>query len=190
MKAYKLVRVMKDGSLAPLFINQKLRFPIGKWLKSEFHPRKGFAERQGWHCTFTPFAPHLSEKKRVWIEVEVTDFIKYDRPESQGGAWILADQMKVVRVLDKQEVADLLVKPEDKPKPKVTKSSFLEWYFSDSVDIKILGRNVLSLLEENNTATITTQDIFNSSGYIPSHICENDNDADEDYEPQDCILID
>jgi len=108
MKAYKLVRKMKDGSLAPLFINQKLRFPFGEWLKSEFHPRKGFAERQGWHCTLKPFAPHLSEKNRVWVEVEVKDYEHYNRPESQGGTWVLADQMKVVRELTYDEVKELL----------------------------------------------------------------------------------
>ena len=100
MKAYKLVRQMKDGSLAPLFINQTFRFPIGEWLKSEFHPKKGFAERQGWHCTLKKHAPHLSTKGRVWIEVEVEDYEFYNRPESQGGTWVLADRMKVIRVCE------------------------------------------------------------------------------------------
>lgn len=96
MIAYKLVRKMKDGTLAPLFINKKLRLPIGEWLQAENHPTKGFAERMGWHCCFKPIAPHLSVKDRTWIKVEVEDFIKYNRPESQGGAWILANKMKVI----------------------------------------------------------------------------------------------
>lgn len=96
MKAYKLVRKMKDGSLAPLFINQKFRFPMNEWLQSECHPRKGFAVRQGWHCCLKPEAPHLSEKGRVWIECEVEDYELYDRPECQGGTWALADKMKVI----------------------------------------------------------------------------------------------
>ena len=29
MKAYKLIRKMKDGSLSPLFINKKSRIPVG-----------------------------------------------------------------------------------------------------------------------------------------------------------------
>jgi hypothetical protein len=97
MKAYKLVRKMKDGQLSPLFINQKSRLPIGEWMDAEFHPRKGFAERQGWHCTLEQNAPHLSEKGRVWVEVEVDDYELYDRPESQGGTWVLAQRMKIVR---------------------------------------------------------------------------------------------
>lgn len=99
MIAYKLVRKLKDGSLSPLFINKKLRLKRGEWLKSECHPTKGFAVRQGWHCTLKPEAPHLSEKDRVWIKVEVADYMLYNRPESQGGTWVLADKMKVLKEL-------------------------------------------------------------------------------------------
>ncbi len=99
MKAYKLIRKMKDGSLSPLFINIKSRIPIGVWLEAEAHPTKGFAFRKGWHCTLEPNAPHLSERDRVWVEIEVDDFEYYDRPESQGGTWVLAQRMKIVREL-------------------------------------------------------------------------------------------
>jgi hypothetical protein len=51
MIAYKLFRKLKDGSLAPLFINKKTRIPLNKWLDAEPHPTKGFAFRKGWHCT-------------------------------------------------------------------------------------------------------------------------------------------
>jgi hypothetical protein len=99
MKAYKLIRKLKDGSLSPLFINKKSRIPVGVWLDAEAHPTKGFAFRKGWHCCFEPVAPHLSEKDRVWIEVEVEDFKLYNRPESQGGIWVLAQRMKIVKEL-------------------------------------------------------------------------------------------
>jgi hypothetical protein len=97
MIAYKLVRKMKDGSLAPLFINKKSRIPICEWLEAENHPTKGFSVRKGWHCTLTPVAPHLSEKGRVWVQVEVEDTELYNRPESQGGMWVLAQRMKVIK---------------------------------------------------------------------------------------------
>lgn len=97
MTAYKLVRKLKSGGLAPLFINKRLRLPMDEWLEAECHPTKGFAVRAGWHYCFTSLAPHLSDKDRVWIEVEVEDFETHDRPESQGNAWILANRMKVVR---------------------------------------------------------------------------------------------
>lgn len=95
MIAYKLFREMKDGRISPLFINKKLRLDIGVWLNSEFHPTKGFAERKGWHCTLKPIAPHLSENGRAWYEVEIEDYQFYERPESQGGTWVLADRMKI-----------------------------------------------------------------------------------------------
>ena len=110
MKAYKLMSCSKDGKLFPLFINKNTPTPIGEWLQSECYPTKGFAVRRGWHCCFTPLAPHLklrlkSGRPRVWVECEVEDFTTYDRPESQGGAWILADRMKVLRILETAEVA-------------------------------------------------------------------------------------
>ena len=90
---------MKDGSLSPLFINQTSRVPVGVWMEAELHERKGFAVRKGWHCTLEKNAPHLSEKNRIWVEVEVEDYELYDRPESQGGTWVLAQKMKIVREL-------------------------------------------------------------------------------------------
>lgn len=113
MKAYKLLRVAKDGQLHPLFINRKEPTPFGVWLKAECYPTKGFAVRQGWHATFKPLAPHLSMQlasgeKRIWCEIEVEDWASYDRPESQGGAWILAQRMKVNRVLSEDEVNQIL----------------------------------------------------------------------------------
>lgn len=105
MIAYKLIRRMKDGSLSPLFINCKSRIPLGEWLEAENHPTKGFAERKGWHCTLKPVAPHLVETPkngapRVWVKVEVEDTELYNRPESQGGTWVLAQRMKVLEVLN------------------------------------------------------------------------------------------
>lgn len=99
MVAYKLVRQMKDGTYAPLFINQKFRFPFNEWLIAECYPTKGFAVRKGWHCTSNPVAPHLSEKGRVWLKVEVDDYEEFKRPESQGGLWFIAQKMKVLEVL-------------------------------------------------------------------------------------------
>lgn len=97
MKAYKLVRKMKDGSLSSLFINKTKRLPIGIWMKAEEHNTKGFAFRPGWHCTLKPEAPHLSPKGRVWVEVEVDDFTYEKRPESQGGTWLLAKAMRITK---------------------------------------------------------------------------------------------
>ena len=104
MKAYKLLRVDTKGNLRPLFINKKQNIPIGKWLKAEGHPTKGFAVRKGWHCCLEPNAPHLkmqpkNQMKRVWCEVDIQNTELYKRPESQGGTWVLAQKLKLVRIL-------------------------------------------------------------------------------------------
>ena len=104
IKAYKLMR-LKNGALYPLFINRRQEVPLGTWLPAECHPTKGFAVRQGWHCCFQPNAPHLKTtlangERRVWVECEVEDWHSYNRPESQGGAWILAQRMKALRILN------------------------------------------------------------------------------------------
>jgi hypothetical protein len=94
--AYKLVRKMSDGKLASLFINRKSRLPLNKWLVAGSYRTKGFAYRPGWHCTLKPIAPHLSTEGRVWVKVEITGLTYYDRPESQGGTWILAKKMRII----------------------------------------------------------------------------------------------
>lgn len=109
MRVYKLMRLRKDNTLGSLFINRNEVYPIDKWLEANFYPTKGFAEREGWHCCFEMNAPHLKEKlangeQRVWVECEIKDWEKYDRPESQGGAWILAKWMKIVKVIENNNI--------------------------------------------------------------------------------------
>ena len=99
MFAYKLVRQLKNGELASLFINKKVRLPLNEWLEAEDHPTKGYKHRPGWHCTKSPEAPHLSKKGRVWVKVELQLFTLEVRPESQGGVWLLADRMKIIEIL-------------------------------------------------------------------------------------------
>ncbi len=100
IRAFKLVRLLKDGQFAPLFINRRLRLPVGVWLEAEDHPTKGYAHRPGWHCTLSPTAPHLSLSRRVWLKVALKDFKYIDRPESQGGRWALANWMKVLGIAE------------------------------------------------------------------------------------------
>ena len=109
MTAYKLMRLGKDGNVYPLFINKKEATRFGEVLKAECYPTRGFAIRCGWHCCFQPVAPHLKEKlasgeRRVWVEVKVRDWESYDRPESQGGAWILAQKMIAVKIMNEDDV--------------------------------------------------------------------------------------
>lgn len=99
MKAYKLFKQRKDGSIGPLFINARQRLEPGVWYDAEDHPTKGFAHRPGWHCAAAPTTKHLSEKGRVWYAVEIEDFHTFPRPEYQGGEWLIARRMRVIEAV-------------------------------------------------------------------------------------------
>lgn len=99
--AYKLFRVRRNGTIGPLFINRPLVVVPGEWMEAENHPTKGFAVRPGWHCTLVPVAPHLktdlkSGEIRRWFKVEVEGITTFQRPESQGGTWVLAKRLRVL----------------------------------------------------------------------------------------------
>lgn len=117
MKVYKLVRMGTDGQCYPLFIGKKQPFVFGQKMKCEFLPTKGFAPRSvddknsgGWHCCFTCYAAHLSEKlatgeQRVWIECEAEGTTKtYKRSLLQGGDWILVEYLTPLRIVPWDEV--------------------------------------------------------------------------------------
>ena len=99
MIAYKLCRQLKNGNITSLFINKKVPLPFDQWLEAENHPTKGFKERPFWHCTSEPIAPHLSMKGRVWVKLEMADFWEFERPESQGGMWYLAKNIKLIEII-------------------------------------------------------------------------------------------
>jgi hypothetical protein len=100
--AYKLLRVRNDGTLGPLFINRDQVIPINQWLQAEDHKTKGYAHRPGWHAALRPHAPHLRARPangevRKWYMVEMAGTQLYDRPESQGGTWVLGSAMRVMK---------------------------------------------------------------------------------------------
>lgn len=109
LTCYKLVRKRKDETLGSLFINRKAVLPIDKWLEAEFFPTRGYAERFGWHCTYYPYAPHLKQDidTRVWVQCEAENWEEYERPKAQGGVWILAKKIRIIRILPKWEVEKL-----------------------------------------------------------------------------------
>ncbi len=113
MKVYKKVRIKKDGKCYPLFIGKNKPFIFGEWMQCEFIPTKGFAERSisdtekigGWHCCYQPVAPHLADElksgEKVWIECEAKGRTKrYERPESQGGAWVLVEYIMPLQIVE------------------------------------------------------------------------------------------
>jgi len=96
MTAYKLFRKRKDGSIGSLFINKTQKLPYDTWLNAECHPTKGFKIRPYWHCTSKPVAPHLSINNRIWLKVEIDEYIEFKRPVKQGGLWFLAKKIKIL----------------------------------------------------------------------------------------------
>lgn len=99
MLGYKLLRVRKNGTIGPLFINKTQIITIGEWLESGCYPTPGFAVRPGWHVMAKPEAPHLCLDGRRWYLVEIKDFETHMRPNSQGGIWYLSKYMKVIQPL-------------------------------------------------------------------------------------------
>lgn len=97
--AYKLFKQRKDGTLGSLFINRRMRVPVGEWLEAEDYPTKGYAHRPGWHSGETNGKCHLSEKDRIWCKVLIKDYYNFKRPKNQGGMWYISQWLKVVKVL-------------------------------------------------------------------------------------------
>ncbi len=104
MIAYKLMRKMKDG-YAPLFCGKKTRYITGVPYQAELNETKGFKVRKGFHCTSLPYAPHLTERDRVWVKMKVDDLTYYNRPKAQGGVWVLAQNVTILEELTKVDVA-------------------------------------------------------------------------------------
>ena len=104
MIGYKLLRELKNGEISSLFINKKQRIKMGEWMMSMCYPTKGFAVRPGFHVLQRPLAPHLGMEGRAWYKVEIDDVTLMERPEAQGGIWMLCGRMKVLSKLTKKEL--------------------------------------------------------------------------------------
>jgi len=98
-RAYKLLRLRKNGELASPFINRRPALPLGVWLQAFDFRTKGFAHRPGWHCCHAPEAPHIGMAGRVWAEVVIRDYYHFQRPKNQGGLWFIAEWMRIERVM-------------------------------------------------------------------------------------------
>ena len=61
-----------------------------------------------------------------------------------------------------------------KQKIIIDRKSFLDWRFSNSDDYDDLIYIVEKQLKEKNEATISLDDLISNTGYIPSHIIENE----------------
>lgn len=133
-KGYKLFRQLKTqpGKIFPLFVGKGNAIPMGQWLAAEAlntdAQRQGLAQRPGWHLGMLPNTQHLTEKDRVWAEVEIPADVEYQTeadksptkdiknkipagghyrypvPARQGGTWYIAGSIKVNKILSQEEV--------------------------------------------------------------------------------------
>ena len=61
-----------------------------------------------------------------------------------------------------------------KQKLIIDRKTFLKWKFSDPDDYGILHYFVEKQLKEQNEATVSLDDLISNTGYVPSHIIENE----------------
>lgn len=106
MKAYKLLRIKKDGKLYPLFVDTKTFIPIGVWIKAKCGELKSngnvksklgdLCYRPGYHLSDLPYAPHIGKKgdsgriefmnkDHVWCECEYASDINYQSLVNENG---------------------------------------------------------------------------------------------------------
>jgi len=106
MIGFKLMRSMRDG-YAPLFINQRYRYQRMTWYETQDTGKKpGYAHRPYFHVCLHPWAPHLTRRpERVWVEVEYADAIPMIRPQHQGGHWVLAQWIRIIREMQEESHA-------------------------------------------------------------------------------------
>jgi len=80
-----------------------------------------------------------------------------------------------------------------KAKNKVTRKSFIEWIMREAEDYKTMmleiQDEVIDKLVENGKVTLTIEEFYNRTGYIPQKICVNSN-GDEEYTTDEVELID
>jgi len=74
-------------------------------------------------------------------------------------------------------------------KYKMTNAAFLEWYYSDSDDIKAIGRRAIESLKSNGKFKISSQEILNECGYIPVRLLEDKKDLGDCDEVDDMSEI-
>lgn len=70
----------------------------------------------------------------------------------------------------------------------VTASRFLLWYFSDYSEVHSFGVKCMEMLEREGFVNISARQLFEDCGYIPQHICEND-EGDYEYSPESVEFI-
>ena len=83
----------------------------------------------------------------------------------------------------------------DTQKVKLTKENFLDWYFSDRDDILYIGNRIIGELKAEGKANVTTRELLDGCGELPSYIMEGYRDNEDEwidtkyFEPSEIELI-
>lgn len=107
MIAYKIMRMNRDHSFGSLYVLRDIKYHIGVNYHAQDGQPKNLAHRPGFHATTEPFAPHItltpaSGENRLWVEVLLGGKIEeFKRPSNQGGKWLIAEQMKPLKIYEK-----------------------------------------------------------------------------------------
>ena len=72
-------------------------------------------------------------------------------------------------------------------KNQVTEQRFLEWYFTDSDDMKYFGARIVNEIIKNGSMSISSRQLFDECAFIPGHICVNN--SEEEYNPREVVFI-
>ena len=79
-----------------------------------------------------------------------------------------------------------------KAKNKVTRKSFVEWIMREADDYKSMmfqiQDEVIDKLVKNGKVTLTIEEFYDRTGYIPQRICVNSN-GDEEYTAEEVELV-
>lgn len=68
-------------------------------------------------------------------------------------------------------------------------SKFIEWYFADDLDYKIIGEKMAHMLKTSGVGELSVENLFDEQNELPDWICENvpEDFLDDEYIPTDEI---
>ena len=73
----------------------------------------------------------------------------------------------------------------------VKASRFLEWFYSDDIDLISLGNDIVNMFKSQGHVNLIVRELYDSCGYIPSHIVNGYvGDFETEFDPSDVEFID
>lgn len=112
MLMYKVMRIKSDGMLYSVNVNRNKPYNIDEWVNAEYILTKHYHDRKGFYGFEKPDSKKYKDKlhrgdRRIWVECEVADYeIVYNAHDQVN--WVIAQKMKIIRALSKNEITDIL----------------------------------------------------------------------------------